>query len=320
MAPLDHLGNLVMTVKLEKLVKLVTVDLLGLKGLVDSLGLLVFLASKDTEVIQVLMGQKEKLVQLEQRESLELLVRAVPLDQWALEVCPVREDVLDPAEWLVRVEMMGWQVQLGLQALLVTLELQASLVVLVQREKLVRLVLVGLRVLRDLAGSQVLLDHLGRLVLLETLALMVFLELKDQLVPQVSLVPLVFLALVDLLGHREPQDLLDQKEPQETLVSPGLRVKLAPKEKSDQPAFRELMAHREKRASVDPEVSPVLLGHLDLLERGELRVTVDSQVRMDCQVLRVPPVSEDLLVTVGLRAQVVTLDALENPVFQEPEV
>lgn len=319
-APLDPLENPAMTVKLENLVNLATVGLLGLRGLVDSLELLVFPASKDTEVIQVLMVQRESLELLEQRERLELPVRAVPLDQWALVVCLAREDVRDPVELLVLVEMMAWPVLLDLQVLLVLPELQVSLVVLVQREKLVLLVPADLRGHRDLVGSQVLLDHLGHLVLLETLVQMVFLELKDPLVLLVLLVPLVSLDLVVPLGHREQLDLLDQKEPPETPVFLGSKVKLARKEKSDQLAYREPMAHRERRASVDLEVSPVLLGHLDLLERGEPQVTVVSQVRMDCQALRVPPVSEDLRAPVGLRAPVVTPDAQENLAFLVPEV
>lgn len=320
MVPLVHLENPEMTVKLENLVKLATVDLQGLRGLVDSLELLVFLASKDTEVIQVLMVQRERRVLLEQRERLVLLVKVVPLDQWALVVCPVRGDVLDPVELLVHEEMMVCQALLVLQVLLVLPELQAFPVVLVQREKPVPLALVGLRVLRDLVESLVLLDHLGHLVLLATLVLMVLMERKDQLVLLVSLVPLVSLDLVDLLGPRVPLGLLDQKEPQETQVSPGSRVKLGPKEKLDQPAHREHMAHREKRASVDLEVSLVLLGHLDHLERGEPQVTVVSLVRMDCQVPRAPPVSEDPQVPADLRVPAVTLDALENPAFLAPEV
>lgn len=35
----------------------------------------------------------------------------------------------------------------------------------------------------------------------------------------------------------------------------------------DQLVLRELMAHKEKKAREDPGVSPVLLDHLDLLER-----------------------------------------------------
>lgn len=320
MAPLDRLENPEMTVKLENPVKLATVDLLGLRELVDSLELLVFPASKDTEVIQVLMVQRERLEPLEQRESLVLLVKAVPLDQWVLVVCLVREDALDQVELLVRVEMMVCQVLPVLQVLLVLPELQASLVVLVQREKPVPLALVGLRGLRDLVESLVLPDHLVPLVLLATLVLMVLMELKDQLVLLVSLVPLVSLDLVDLLGHREPLGLLDLKEPQETQVSMDSRVKLGQKEKLDQPAHRELTVHREKRASVDLEVSLVLLGHLDHLERGELQVIVVSLVRMDCQVPRAPRVSEELRVLVGLRVLAVTLDVLENPASLVPEV
>lgn len=320
MAPLDLLENLEMTVKLENLVNPATVDLLGLRAPEDFPELLVFLASKDTEVIQVLMDQRERLEPLEQKERLVLLVRVEPLDQWALGVCPVREDVLDPVEFPVPVEMMVCLAHLVLLVLLVLLELLASLVVLVQRVKLAPLALVGPKVLRDLVESLVPLDHLGHLVLLATLALMVFLELKDQLVLLVSLVPLVSQDLVDLLGLREPLGLLDQREPQETQESPGLKVKLGQKEKLDQVAYRELTAHREKRASVDPEVSPGLLGHLDLLERGEPQETVVSPVRMDCQVRRAPPVNEDPQVPVDLRVLVVTLDALENPAFLVPEV
>lgn len=320
MAPLDHLENLETMVKLENLENLVIVDLLGLRGLVDSLELLVFQASKDTEVIQVLMVQRERLELLDPRERLVLLVRAVPLDQWALVVCPVKEDVQDPVESLVHEEMMVCQALPVPQVLLVQPELQVSLVVQGQREKLVPLALVGLRVLRDLVESLVPLDHLDRLVLLVTLVLMVLMEPKDQLVLQASQVPLVSLDHVDLLGLRVPLGLLDQKEPQETQVSPGSREKLDRKEKLDQAAHRELMAHRVKRASVDPEVSPVLRGHSDLLEREEHRVTVVSLVRMDCQAQRAPPVNEDLLVPVDLRVPVVTLDVPENPASLVPEV
>lgn len=35
----------------------------------------------------------------------------------------------------------------------------------------------------------------------------------------------------------------------------------------DQVVFRDHTAHKEKRAREDPGVSPVLLDHLDLLER-----------------------------------------------------
>lgn len=294
----------------------VTVDPLDLRELGVSQELLVYRASRDIEAIQVVTVLREKLVLLVLRVRLVLPERAALLDRWDHVVCLGREDVPDPLELLVREEMMACLVLLVLQGLLVQLELRASLDLLVQRVKLVLPAPVVLRVLRDRVESQALLDHLDPLELLVTLALMGSLELKAQQGLQVSQVPPVSPDLAGLPDLREQLDLLGRKEHLEIQVSQDSRGRLDRKEKLDQLALREPLAHKEKKAREDREVSPELLDLLDLLEKEELLVTVVSLVRMVWLVTRELPVSVDPQVPAVPREPLVTLAVPESLVFQ----
>lgn len=319
MAPLDLLENPEMMVKLANLANQASADPPDLRELVDSQELLACPASKDTEGIQVLMVQRERPELLGPRVSLVLPERLVLLDQWALVVCLVREAVLDPAVPRVLVETTVCPVLPVLLAPSAPQELQASLALPVQREKLAPLALVDPRELRDPVESPVPLDHLDPLELLGTPVRMVSLELKDQLVLLVLLVLLVSLDLVDLLGLKELLDLSGPKEHLETPVSQGSREKPDLKENLDLLASRDLMARRERREREDPGVSPVLLDHLDLMEREDPLETVASPARTVYPVLRVPPVSVDLAVPAAPRGPMVTQGVLESPVFLVPE-
>lgn len=107
---MDHLDlreNQEVMVNLANLANPVSVDLQGLRELVDSLELLDFLALKDTEVILVWMELRERMVLQEPRVRLVLLERMVPLDPWVHVVCLVREDVLELLELQEPVEMMA---------------------------------------------------------------------------------------------------------------------------------------------------------------------------------------------------------------------
>jgi len=278
--PLGLLENPEMMVRLVSLASLVSVDQLDLRELVDSQELLACPASRDTEVIQVLMVQRERPELLAPRVSLVLPERMAPTDQWDPVVCLAREAALDLLELLVQEEMMVCPAPLVPLALLVLLELLASLALLVPREKLALPVLVDLRVHRDPEESLVPQDHLDLPAHLVTLVLMVFLDLKDQPVVLVLLVHLVSLALVAHPGLREPLDLLGPKEHLETLVLQGSRGRLDLKESSDPLVFRAHLAQQERRAREAPEVSPVLPDPSDLPEREALLVTVVSLVRM----------------------------------------
>jgi len=215
---LDLLENLEVMVRVANPEKPVSVDLQGLRELVDSPGLLVFLESKDTEVTLVWMELREKLELQEPKVREVLLERMVHLDPWAHAVCLVRGDVLALLELLVPVEMMVCLVLLVHLGLSVLLEPQVSQDLQEPREKLVLLEPVVLKDNRDPVERLVPQDLLDLLEHRVTLVLMVFLELKD------LLVPLVLLALLDSqdpvahLDHRELQDLWGQKDSLETLV------------------------------------------------------------------------------------------------------
>ncbi|KAG9340613.1 hypothetical protein JZ751_021169 [Albula glossodonta] len=99
-AHLDLPANLAMMVKLANLVKVESVDLLGLRELEVSLELQDFPESRDTEVTQDWTVQRERAERQELRVRQVLPVRTALLDQWALVVSPVREDVPAPPEQL----------------------------------------------------------------------------------------------------------------------------------------------------------------------------------------------------------------------------
>lgn len=320
MVLLGLLENQEKMVKPANLVKEVSVDLLDLRELGDSQEPPVCQASRDTEVTPVLMVQRERQELLVQRVNLVLLERTVLLVPWDLEVCPVREDVQDPAELLELVEMTACPVLLVLLVLSVLQELQVFPVLLVQREKLDRLVLVDQRGHRGLEESLVLLDHLGLLELLVILELTASPALKDQLVLLVSLVLLGSLDLEDLLDLRAPLDHSDLKEHLEIQVFQDSRERLDLKENLDHLVFRGQTAHKEKKAREDPGGSLVLLDLLDLQEREEPPVTAVSPVKMVWLVPRELQVSADPLEPVVPRGPTVTLDAPESLVCPVPEV
>lgn len=236
-APLDPLANQEVMVRLANLERLVSVDLLGLRELVDSLELLVFPESRVTEVTLVWMELRERVVLQEPRVRLALPERMEPLDQWVHVVCLAREAVLDHLDLLVPVVTMACPVPLVPLGPLVLLVLPVSQDLQVLREKLAPLVPVDLRALRAPVERLVPLDLLGLLEPPATLVLMVSLELKD------LLVLLVLLVLLDSQAHvahpdpREQQDLLGPRDSRETLVFLGSKVKLDPRESLDLPVL-----------------------------------------------------------------------------------
>lgn len=115
-ALLDPLENLEMMVRLESLANRVSVDLLDPRGLVDFQELLAYLESRVTEVIQVLMVQRERLELLGLRVNLVPREKTALLAPWDLVVCLAREAVLDPVASLVPVVMTACLVPLVPQA------------------------------------------------------------------------------------------------------------------------------------------------------------------------------------------------------------
>lgn len=316
----DLLENLEAMVRLANLENLVNVDLQGLRELVDSLGLLDCLESKDTEVILVWMELREKLVPQEPRVRLVLPERMVLLDPWAHVVCLVRGDVPELLELQVPVEMMVCPVLLVHLGLLVLLELPVSQDLQEPREKLVLLEPVELRDNRDPAVKPVPQDPQDLLEHRATPVLMVSPELKDLLVLLVLLVLLDSPALVAHLDHRELQDLWGQKDSLETRVFLDSKVKLDPRESSALLVLKVPLALLVKKEREEPEESLELLDHSDPQEREELLVTVVSQVRMVLLVLRVPLVTVVFLVLLGLKVLLETPDAQESLASPEPEV
>nr|XP_029512110.1 uncharacterized protein LOC115126601 [Oncorhynchus nerka] len=175
-------------VRLANPAKVVNVDLLVLRELVDSQELPVCLESRATEVIQVWMDSRERVELLVLRVSLVLPVRMALQDQWDHAVCPVREVVPDPLVLLALVVMTVCLALLVLLAQSVLLVLQASPALQVQREKLAPPVLVDLRALRDPVESQEPLDLPDPPAHLVTLVRMVLEDLKDPLVLLVRMV------------------------------------------------------------------------------------------------------------------------------------
>lgn len=316
----DLLANLERTVRLANLVRAVSGDLLDLREPVDSPGLLVCLASKGTEDTQVSTVPRGRVEPLVPRVSLVPLVRTELQDQWDPVGCPVREDVPDPLDLLVLVEMMVCPALLVLLARLVPLVLQASLALLVQRERLVLPAPEGPKVHKAPVESLVPPDHPDPLVPLATQELMESPDLKDQLVLLVSLVLLASLGHVVLPGPKVLPDLSARKEHLETLVWQVSRERLDPKESLDQLAPREPLVLLERRGREDPEGSPARLDPLDLQEREELLVTVVSQDRMVWPVPREPLVSAVPVESVDPRELTEILVALESLVYLVPEV
>jgi len=319
-ALLDLLANLEMMVKLANLANLASVDPLALRELVDSQGLLVYLASRDTEVTLVWTEPRERPELQEARERAVLLVRMAPLDPWDPVVCLVREDVLEHLELLVLVEMMVCPALLVPLAPLVLLELLVSPALQVPRVKLVPLEHVVLKAPRGPVESQAPQDLLDPPEHLETQELMALAEPRDLLVLQVLPVPQVSPAPVALPDLRERLDLWDQREHRVTPVSQVSRERLAPRERSDLLVFKDPWALQERRVREAPAESLVLLGPSDPLEREVPLVTVVSQDRMVWLVLREPLVSVVLPVLEVLREPVETLVVLESLACLVPEV
>jgi len=264
---------------------------LDLRVLVDSLEPPDSPGSRVTGVTPDWTAPRERAEPLEPRARLVHLVRTELPDPWDLVVCLAREDVLDPLELLVPVVMMACLVPLVPLGPLVPLELPASQDPPVLREKLAPPALEELRVHRDPAERPARPDLLDPLEPLETLELMVSLELKDLLVLLVLLVPLDSQAPVALLDLRERPVLLVLRDSRETLVSPGSKVKLDPRESLALPDLKVPRAQLVRRAREEREESQALPDPWDPPERGELLVTVVSLVKMVLLVLRVPLVT-----------------------------
>ncbi|KAK2851665.1 hypothetical protein Q5P01_007941 [Channa striata] len=316
---LDLLENQEVMVSLANLANPVSVDLQGLRELVDSLEPLDFLESRDTEVILVWMELRERTVLQEPRVKLVPLVRTVLLDPWAHVVCLVRGDVLELLELLELVEMMACLVPLAHLDLLVLPELLASQGLQEPREKQVLLVPVDLRAHRDPVERVVPQDPLDLPEHRETLVPMVFLELKGLLVLLVLLVLLDSLAPVAHLDHKAQQDLLGQRDSLETLGFLDSKEKLGLRESLDLLVLKVPQAPLVKKEREVPEESLELQDQLDLQEREEPLVTEVSLVRMVLLVLRVPLVTVVFLVLVVLKVLLETLDAQESLVSPEPE-
>ncbi|KAG7472920.1 hypothetical protein MATL_G00114240 [Megalops atlanticus] len=319
-APRDPLANLEMMVKLANLAKQGRGGPQGLRELEASPEHLAFLGSKDTEVTQVWMVQRERVELQALRVRQVHQVRTVLRDPWAHAGCPGREADPDPLELLVLVEMM---VCLALLVRLVPLALQAlpdSPGLQVQRVKLVPPAFGGQKEHRGPGERRALRDLPAPLVLLETLVLMASLELKEPLVLLVLQVPLVSLVPGAPLDLRELQDPSDPRVCRGTLVSQDSRERLDPKESMDLQGPREPQVQRERRGRGARGASRALQGPSAPPGRGVLLVTVVSQVKMDWLVQRVPPVSVGLQVSEDPKVQTETRDAQESRGCREPGV
>lgn len=204
--------------RLANLARLVSVELQDLRALVDSLELLVFLESKDTEVTLVWTELRERLELLEPRERVETLERMALPDPWVPVVFLVRGVVPEPLGLLVLVVTMVCLVLLVPQDLSALPEPPVSQDHQEPRERLDPLVPVELKEHKDPVERLVPLDHLALLEHLVTLVLMESLELKDLLVLLVSPVPQDSLAPADHPDPREPPVLWDPRDSLETLV------------------------------------------------------------------------------------------------------
>lgn len=289
MAPRVPQENQEMMGKQANLGNLVNVDLPGLRELVDSQEHQVYLESRDTEVIQVLMVLKESPEPLGLKVRPGLLEKAALLDQWAHVVYLVKGGVQD------RPELLGLEGMMGRPALLVLLVQSVRLALPVSQDPPV------LRVKQDLPEPEDLKEHRdpaeslaspGLQDLLESLVtpgLMASPEPKDQGVLLVSLALLVSQALGGLLDLRERLDLWGRRDSLVIRVSQGSRAKLVLKEKLATLGLKVPLALPERKVSEDPEESPALLDPSGRLEREELlviEVFLDKMVWLDQRALR----------------------------------
>jgi len=317
---LDQLGNQEVMETLANLARLVSVELQDLRVLVDSPELLVFLASKDTEVTLVWMELRERLELQEPRERVATLERTALPDPWVPVVFLVREVVPELLELLVLVVTMVCLVLLVPLDPLALLEPPVSQDPQEPRERLDLLAPVELREHKDPVERLVPLDLLALLELLATPVLMESLELKDLLGLLVLPVPQDSLAPADHPDLREPPGLWDPRDSLETLVFLDSKERLDPRESWAWLDPKEPPDPLVRRAREEPEESPAPPDPSDPLEREELLVTVVSQVRMVLLEPREPPVTEVFLVLLGLRVLEETPDALESLASPEPEV
>ncbi|KAJ8264823.1 hypothetical protein COCON_G00139220 [Conger conger] len=311
-APQDPPAKQEKMVKLESQAKVESVEHLGLRALAGSLGRRDFLGSRDTGDTQVWMERRAKQELQEPRVKEVLPERTVPLDQWAHEVCLVREVVQEPLELLVLVETMVWLALLVLPGLSDLLGLLDSQALQVLRERPGPQELVDLKEHKDPEESQAPLDLQARLVLGVTLVLMASLELKDLLELRVLQAHLVSLAPGGHPDLREPQALWGPRDSRVTLVSQGSKVKLDPKERLVLQDPWEPQAPLERRGREGPEESRVLQGPTDLQGRGVLRATAGSLVRMGWLAPREPQESVGSQVLEDLREPTVTQVVLGN--------
>lgn len=275
--------------KQANLGKLGNVDLLGLRELVDSQEHRVYLESRDTEVIQVLMVLKESLEPLGLKVRPGLLEKVALLDQWAHVVYLVNGGVLDHPELLVLVGMMARPALLVLRVQSVRLALPVSQDPPVLRVKQDLPEPEDPREHKDPAESLASPDLQDLLESLVTPGLMASPEPKDQWVLLVSLVLLVSQALGGLLALRERLDLWGPRDSLVIRVSQGSRVKLVLKEKLATLGLKVPLALLERKVSEDPEESRVLLDPSGRPEREELlviEVFLDKMVWLVQRVLR----------------------------------